>query len=46
MRENAVLMTYSAKGSVKRALKSAGFKVINVPGPIGKREITKAIKCI
>lgn len=45
MKENAVLMTYSAKGNVKRALKSAGFKVINLPGPPGKREITKAIKC-
>jgi tRNA U34 5-methylaminomethyl-2-thiouridine-forming methyltransferase MnmC len=44
MKNNSVLMTYSAKGSVKRALKSAGFEVQNIKGPIGKREITKALK--
>ncbi len=38
------LITYSAKGSVKRNLKAAGFEVIGLPGPPGKREITKAIK--
>lgn len=44
MKSNAILMTYSAKGSVKRALKSAGFSVFGIAGPIGKREITKALK--
>lgn len=39
-----VLVTYCAKGSVKRALKSAGFIVENLPGPPGKREITRARK--
>lgn len=39
-----VLVTYSAKGSVKRNLKEAGFVVENLAGPIGKREITRAIK--
>ncbi|MFH0895368.1 MAG: tRNA (5-methylaminomethyl-2-thiouridine)(34)-methyltransferase MnmD [Bacteroidota bacterium] len=39
-----LLLTYSAKGSVKRALRDAGFRVENLPGPPGKREITKAIK--
>ena len=38
------LMTYSAKGSVKRALTDVGFKVENLTGPRGKREITRAIK--
>ncbi|NVO02681.1 MAG: tRNA (5-methylaminomethyl-2-thiouridine)(34)-methyltransferase MnmD [Bacteroidetes bacterium] len=44
MKNNAVLTTYSAKGIVKRALKSAGFVVENLPGPPGKREITRAKK--
>lgn len=38
------LITYCAKGNVKRALKHAGFSLVSLPGPIGKREITKAIK--
>jgi tRNA U34 5-methylaminomethyl-2-thiouridine-forming methyltransferase MnmC len=36
------LITYCAKGSVKRALKSIGFEVLNLPGPPGKYEITLA----
>jgi tRNA U34 5-methylaminomethyl-2-thiouridine-forming methyltransferase MnmC len=44
MKNNAVLTTYSAKGIVKRALKSAGFFVENIPGPPGKREITREKK--
>jgi tRNA U34 5-methylaminomethyl-2-thiouridine-forming methyltransferase MnmC len=39
-----VLVTYCAKGVFKRALKSVGFTVENLPGPTGKREITRAIK--
>lgn len=39
-----VLITYSCKGSVRRALKSAGFIVTKIPGPAGKREITRAMK--
>ncbi|OIP03927.1 MAG: hypothetical protein AUJ97_03565 [Bacteroidetes bacterium CG2_30_32_10] len=46
MQDHSILMTYSAKGSVKRALKSAGFTVQNIAGPIGKREITKALKIL
>lgn len=41
-----VLVTYCAKGSVKRALKEVGFEVENLPGPPGKREMTRAIKTI
>lgn len=41
-----ILVTYCAKGRVKRALKSAGFTVENLPGPKGKREITRALKLI
>ena len=38
------LVTYCAKGSFKRALKSAGYLVQPLPGPPGKREMTRAIK--
>jgi len=44
MKSKGILMTYSAKGKVKRALKAAGFVLNALPGPIGKREITQAIK--
>ena len=39
-----VLVTYCAKGIVKRCLKAAGFKVENLPGPPGKREMIRANK--
>jgi tRNA U34 5-methylaminomethyl-2-thiouridine-forming methyltransferase MnmC len=42
--KNGILITYSSKGDVKRNLRSAGFKVVLIPGPPGKREITRAIK--
>lgn len=44
MTPSSVLTTYCAKGEVKRALKSAGFIVENLPGPPGKREMIRAIK--
>lgn len=39
-----ILTTYSCKGSVKRALKSAGFDIEKLPGPPGKREFLRATK--
>ena len=42
--DGAVLVTYCAKGSFKRALKGAGFTVEALDGPIGKREMTRAHK--
>jgi tRNA U34 5-methylaminomethyl-2-thiouridine-forming methyltransferase MnmC len=39
-----VLVTYSAKGTVKRALRSCGFEVSLLPGPPGKREVLRAVK--
>ena len=39
-----VLVTYCAKGEVKRTLKASGFKVETLPGPPGKREMIRAIK--
>lgn len=44
MKNGGVLTTYCAKGSVKRALKSVGFVIESLPGPKGKREMTRAIK--
>lgn len=40
----AVFVTYSSKGSVRRALASVGFTVEKIPGPPGKREMIRAIK--
>lgn len=44
MAKNGVLVTYCAKGAFKRNLKEAGFQVLPLPGPPGKREMTKALK--
>lgn len=44
MNHGGVLITYCAQGQFKRDLKSVGFEVICPPGPMGKREITLAIK--
>ena len=44
MNEEGVLVTYCAKGEVKRILKRVGFTVKSLPGPPGKREMTQAIK--
>lgn len=44
MKTGAVLTTYSVKGDVIRALKSAGFKTEKIPGPPGKRQMTRATK--
>lgn len=42
--KEGILVTYCAKGVVKRTLKEVGFEVISLPGPPGKREMTKAVK--
>ena len=39
-----ILVTYSAKGQVRRNLKASGFEVELIPGPPGKRHVTRAIK--
>ena len=46
MKENGILVTYSCKGSVRRALLECGFKVEKLPGPPGKREMLRAYKPI
>lgn len=44
LKVGGVLVTYSAKGSVRRALQSVGFTVERLPGPPGKREMLRATK--
>ncbi len=44
MKPQGVLVTYSAKGSVRRAMQSVGFTVERLPGPPGKREMLRATK--
>ena len=39
-----ILLTYSAKGDVKRALRGAGFEVKRLEGAPGKRHMVMAIK--
>ena len=39
-----ILVTYSAKGAIKRLLRVNGFKVSMLPGPPGKREMIRATK--
>lgn len=39
-----LLLSYSVKGTVKRALRSAGFQIKRIPGPEGKRMILRASK--
>lgn len=41
---NGVLVTYCAKGDVKRILKGLGFEIEKLLGPPGKREMTRATK--
>ena len=44
LKNDGVLVTYCAKGQVKRNLKEVGFEVEKLKGPPGKREMTRAIK--
>ena len=44
MNENGILVTYCAKGIVRRTLQSVGFVVERIPGPPGKREMIRARK--
>ena len=44
LKQGGYLVTYCAKGQVKRDLKSVGFFVETLPGPPGKREMTRGRK--
>ena len=43
-RKGSVLVTYCSKGAVRRAMTEAGFSVLKIAGPKGKREIVRATK--
>lgn len=44
LKKGGVLVTYSAKGSVRRAMQAVGLVVERLPGPPGKREMLRATK--
>jgi tRNA U34 5-methylaminomethyl-2-thiouridine-forming methyltransferase MnmC len=44
LQPGGILVTYCAKGEVRRNMIAAGFKVERLPGPPGKREMLRAIK--
>jgi len=44
MKTEGVLVTYCAKGQVRRDLQSVGFVVERLPGPPNKREMLRAVK--
>lgn len=44
LKPDGILVTYCAKGQVKRNLKAVGFTIEALPGPPGKREMTRARK--
>lgn len=46
MKPGGLLVTYCAKGQVKRNMKAVGFTLERLPGPPGKREMTRATKPI
>ncbi len=46
LKPNGVLVTYCAKGSVRRNLQELGFEVERLPGPPGKREMLRGTKLV
>ena len=44
LNDEGILVTYCAKGEVKRNMKAAGFVIEALPGPKGKREMTRGKK--
>ncbi|WP_339659278.1 tRNA (5-methylaminomethyl-2-thiouridine)(34)-methyltransferase MnmD [uncultured Polaribacter sp.] len=44
LKKEGVLVTYCAKGSVRRAMQTVGFTVERLAGPPGKREMLRATK--
>ncbi len=44
LKSNGTLVTYAARGVVKRSLIEVGFTVEKLPGPPGKREMFRATK--
>ncbi|MFV0590326.1 MAG: tRNA (5-methylaminomethyl-2-thiouridine)(34)-methyltransferase MnmD [Draconibacterium sp.] len=43
-RQDAIFVTYSAKGEIRRNLAACGFEMERLPGPPGKRQMLRGIK--
>lgn len=43
---NAVFVTYSAKGEIRRQLRDCGYSMERLPGPPGKRQMLRGTKTI
>ena len=41
--DGGVIVTYCAKGDVRRGMQAAGFKMERLPGPPGKRHILRGV---
>ncbi len=46
LKPEGILVTYSAKGTVKQALRAVGFNVVRLPGFAGKRHMLRAVRSI
>ncbi len=46
LKTGGTLVSYCAKGQFKRDLKAVGFRVESLPGPPGKREMTRAKRLV
>ena len=46
LKKEGFLVTYCAKGVVKRTMKAVGFEIVVLDGPPGKRQMTRANKSI
>lgn len=46
LKPGGVLVTYAAKGSVRRAMQEVGFNVERLEGPPGKREMLRATRAL
>jgi tRNA U34 5-methylaminomethyl-2-thiouridine-forming methyltransferase MnmC len=44
LKPGGIFVTYCAQGQMKRNLRSLGFQLESLPGPPGKREMTRATK--
>jgi len=45
LKPTGILVTYAARGVIKRSMNEVGFSVEKLEGPPGKREMFRAIKC-
>ncbi|MCK3685647.1 tRNA (5-methylaminomethyl-2-thiouridine)(34)-methyltransferase MnmD [Maribellus sp. YY47] len=43
-RHDALFVTYSAKGEIRRNLAACGFEMARLPGPPGKRQMLRGVK--